>query len=71
MDIDDLLQHAEVTEELHASVITYTPAQHHSAYKNGYFAPYFLTAIRNVVGLFILTYPYIRVLNIAVSLHYA
>lgn len=69
LDIIDLLQHAGITDELYASLISYAPSQHHSAYSWEYFAPSFLTAIQNMVGVILFTHLYIRGLSVAVSLY--
>ena len=67
-DIPDLLQHAEPTAELYQSLISYTPAQHHSEYnKLSYFGPNFLTVIKRMVSV-IFTKWYVR--RVMCMLHY-
>ena len=66
-DIPDLLQHAEPTAELYKGLISYTPAQHHSAYEQTYFGSYVLTAIKDMVSM-IFTKWYVRM--VMYMLHY-
>ena len=65
-DIPDLLQHAEPTAELYKGLISYTPAQHHSAYED-IFGSYFLTVIKDMVSV-IFTKWYVRM--VMYMLHY-
>ena len=66
-DIPDLLQHAEPTAELYEGLISYTPAQHHSAYEWHDSAPEFLTVIKDMVSV-IFTKWYVR--RLMCMLHY-
>lgn len=63
----DLLQHAEITDELYASLTMYTPSQHRSVYYWGSFATSFLNVIHNMVCVILFIYSYIRGLSAAVS----
>ncbi|KJA20951.1 hypothetical protein HYPSUDRAFT_42550 [Hypholoma sublateritium FD-334 SS-4] len=47
-DIIDLLQHAEITDELYASLVAYAPSQNHSAYSRGYFPKSLLKVIHDM-----------------------
>ena len=67
IDIIDLLQHAEPTAELYEGLISYTPAQHHSAYEHESFELNFLTAVKNMVSV-IFTKWYVR--RVMYLLHY-
>lgn len=67
MEISHLLKHAEVTDELGASLMLYTPSQHRSVYPWSRFATRFLTVVHDMVGVILFTYLY-RGLSIAALL---
>ena len=50
LDIHHLLEHAEITDELYSSLISYTPSQHHSAYEWSFFPTEILTTVYNMVS---------------------
>lgn len=68
MEISHLLKHAEVTDELGASLMFYTPSQHRSVYPWSRFATRFLTVVHDMVGVILFIYSYIRGLSTAALL---
>ena len=51
-DVLDLLTHCEATPELFASLATYKPAQHHSAFSWNFYPKDFLTLLKKMVRLY-------------------
>ncbi len=50
-DVLDLLPHCEATPELFASLATYRPTQHHSAFSWNFYPKDFLTLLQKMVRL--------------------